>query len=310
MILIVGGGVSGLSTGIRLLEAGHDVTIWGRDLSPHTTSNVAAAMWYPYKAYPVERVLGWSAATFTALMALEGEPETGVIMREGIEMFPHVVEDPWWKPAVPEFRRARADELPANYADGYVFTVPIIEMDMYLPYLMRRFEGLGGRIEQRALHSLAEALGSSDTVVNCAGLGSRELAEDHMMVPIRGQVVRVAQVGLTRFVMDDHGQDGIVYIIPRSNDIILGGVAEEGRELLAAEPDTATAILARCTRLEPKLHDAAVLEHRVGLRPGRPSVRLEREEYEPGKILIHNYGHGGAGVTLSWGCADAVVNLL
>ena len=51
-----------------------------------------------------------------------------------------------------------------------------------------------------------------------------------------------------------------------------------------------------------------MVEDLVGLRPGRMEVRLEREE-KNGKYLIHNYGHGGSGVTLSWGCADEVVEL-
>ncbi len=75
------------------------------------------------------------------------------------------------------------------------------------------------------------------------------------------------------------------------------------------DPATAAAIFERCAWLEPRLRDAAILEHKVGLRPGRPAVRLEAEQHSSGKRLIHNYGHGGAGVTLSWGCADEVVRL-
>lgn len=308
MVVIIGGGVSGLSTGIRLLEAGHTVQIWARDVSPHTTSNVAAAVWYPYKAYPEHIVLGWAAATFTAFGALEAEPDAGVVLREGSELFPFAVDDPWWKSAVPAFRRARADELPPGSRDGYVFAAHVIEMDKYLAHLLRRFEALGGVLLQRALVTLHEAAGY-DAVVNCAGLGARELVGDGTMVPIRGQVVRVAQVGVHRFTLDDHGPGGVTYVVPRANDIILGGVAEEGREQLAPEPATAEAILRRCVVLEPRLEAATVLEHRVGLRPGRPSVRVEREGTAHG-LVIHNYGHGGAGVTLSWGCADAVVELL
>jgi D-amino-acid oxidase len=49
-----------------------------------------------------------------------------------------------------------------------------------------------------------------------------------------------------------------------------------------------------------------VLAHRVGLRPVRPQVRLETQAVPGGRHVVHNYGHGGAGVTLSWGCALAV----
>jgi D-amino-acid oxidase len=122
--------------------------------------------------------------------------------------------------------------------------------------------------------------------------------------------VRVAQVGIERFTLDDYGPGGVTYIVPRSNDCILGGTAEENREDMAPDAATAEAIVARCVALEPRLRGAAVLEHKVGLRPGRPAVRLEAEPWAPGKRLVHNYGHGGAGVTLSWGCASEVVRLV
>ncbi len=309
MITIVGAGVSALSTGIRLLEAGHAVRIYARDLPPHTTSNVAAAVWYPYKAFPEDLVLHWAATTFAAFSLLEHTPDAGVTLREGIELFPYPVEDPWWQTAVPAFRRAQAADMPAGYADGYVFAAHVIEMDVYMPYLLHRFERGGGQVVQRTLASIDEAF-DGDTVINCAGLGARELLPDPTLQPIRGQIVRVAQVGVERFTFDDHGPGGVTYIVPRTNDIILGGVAEEGRESLEPDMATATAIVERCAVLEPRLRGAAILEHRVGLRPGRAAVRLERTVFAPGKILIHNYGHGGAGVTLSWGCANAVVALV
>jgi D-amino-acid oxidase len=309
-ILVIGCGVSGLSCGIRLLEAGFDVEIWARDLPPRTTSSVAAAVWYPYKAYPEQLVVGWAAATYTGFAQLAQVPGTGIISRQGVEIFPWAVDDPWWRAAVPGFRRATAAELPAGYQDGYVFEAPVVEMPIYLGYLARRFEALGGRLHVRELRSLDEAFARHDLVVNCSGLGSRELAGDPMLTPIRGQVVRVAQVGIERFILDDFGPGGITYIVPRSTDCILGGTAEEGSESLLPDPSTAEAIVARCVALEPRLRDAAILEHKVGLRPGRSAVRLEAELWAPGMLLVHNYGHGGAGVTLSWGCASEVVELV
>jgi D-amino-acid oxidase len=231
-------------------------------------------------------------------------------MREGVEIFPWAVDEPWWRDAVPSYRRATAAELPTGYRDGYLFEAPVIEMPVYLGYLMRRFETLGGRIDVRELRSLGEALARHDSVVNCAGLGARELAGDSTMMPIRGQVVRVAQVGIERFLLDDYGPGGVTYIVPRANDCILGGTADEGHEDTTPDPATADAIIARCVALEPRLRDAAILEHKVGLRPGRPTVRLEAERPAHGKLLVHNYGHGGAGVTLSWGCAAEVVGLV
>lgn len=307
--LIVGGGVSGLSCGIRLLEAGYHVRIWARDLPLQTVSNVAAAVWYPFKAYPEHLVVGWSRTTYSELLRLLPEPSAGIFMRPGHEIFPWPVDEPWWREAVPSYRRIAPAELPQGYVDGYVFEAPVIEMPIYLRYLLARFERLGGSIEQRVLASLAPALAESALVVNCSGLGARELVGDGSVFPIRGQVVRVAQMGFDTFLLDDHGPGGITYIIPRGSDCVLGGTVDEGSEDMAADPATAAAIMARSIFFEPRLAQATVLEHKVGLRPGRPTVRLEAEQPAPGQRLIHNYGHGGAGVTLSWGCADEVARL-
>jgi D-amino-acid oxidase len=304
--LVIGSGVSGLSTGIRLLEAGYNTQIWARNLPPYTTSNVSAALWYPYRAYPEHLVLNWSANTFKSLTELVDEPSTGVLMRTGYEIFPTKVDDPWWKDAVPKFRHSSPDELPAGYADGYTFDVPIISMPLYMQYLLDRFQAHGGVIEIRDLDTLEPALAESPLVVNCAGLGARELVNDRSMVPIRGQVVRVKQNGIERFWLDDYNPKGLCYIIPRIDDIIIGGTDQEHDENLEPDPETAAHILELAYALEPSLRDAEILEHKVGLRPGRPSVRLEAERIGE-NLVVHNYGHGGAGVTLSWGCADAVV---
>lgn len=309
-VVIVGAGVSGLSCGIRLLEAGCRAEIWARDLPERTTSSVAAAVWYPYKAYPEDLVVSWSGATYNELMALRADPATGILVRSGYEIFPWAVDEPWWRAAVPGYRRISAAELPDGYVDGYVFDAPVIEMPIYLAYLQRRFEQLGGRISVRTLASLNEALAEHATVVNCSGLGARELAADPSVFPIRGQVVRVAQPGIERFVLDDYGPAGVAYIVPRSTDCILGGTAEDGATELAPDMPTAEGIFGRCLTLDERLRGATILEHKVGLRPGRPTVRLERETPAAGQTLVHNYGHGGAGITLSWGCADEVARLV
>jgi len=308
-VLIIGCGVSGLSTGIRLLEAGYNARIIASDLPPNTTSNVAAAVWYPYKAYPEDLVLAWSKVAYAEQVRLIDIPESGVIMRTGIELFHEPVPDPWWKTAVPDFRRATSADMPPGFATGFIFSAPVIEMPIHLTYLMRCFTALGGQIEQRVLHSIDQALAETDLVVDCAGLGARKLVGDSSLIAIRGQIVRVEQVGLDRFIFDDYGPGGVTYIVPRANDIILGGTAQEGDENIIPDPPTAQAILQRCIALEPRLAEAKILEHRVGLRPGRPHIRLELEHLANNKRLIHNYGHGGAGVTLSWGCADSVVQL-
>ncbi len=308
-VILVGCGVIGLTAAVRMREAGLDVRIATAALPPGTTSSVAAALWYPYKAYPEDRVLSWGSKTFEVFEELARVPESGVRMREGVELWREPVPDPWWASAVPGVRRCTKDDLPPGYQDGHAFVAPVAEMPVYLGYLLDRFVGSGGHVEQRALSSLEE-VGEGRVVVNCAGLGARELVGDSSMQPIRGQIVRVRNPGLDRFVLDEGNPEGVTYVVPRSEDCILGGTAEEGEWDTEPNPEIAADILRRCAKLEPRLAGAEVLEHRAGLRPGRPEIRLEKEDVSYGPPRVHNYGHGGSGVTLSWGCAEETLRLV
>ena len=307
--LVIGAGVIGLSAAIRLQEAGLRVRVWTAAPPAETTSAVAAALWYPYLAYPAERVAAWGERTFAELVRLADEPGTGVHMVPGFELWRRPVPDPAWGGGVPGLRRIPPAELPAGYADGHAVTVPVARMETYLGYLADRFAAGGGRLELRTVRVLSRAAHSAPLVVNCAGLGARALAGDDTVVPVRGQVVRVENPGVERFWLDDEHPEGLTYIVPRGDDCILGGTAEKGEWSTSPDPDAARAIVRRCAALEPRLAEARILEHRVGLRPGRPSVRLEAAELPGGGRIVHCYGHGGAGVTLSWGCADDVAAL-
>ena len=308
--IVVGCGVIGLSVAVRLREAGLDTRILAAQLPPATTSRVAAALWYPYKAYPEDRVLSWGERTFEVFERLSAVQESGVRLREGVEIWRDRVPEPWWASAVPGVRRCAEDQLPPGYRDGHAFTAPVVEMPVYLAYLMDRFARAGGSVERRAVASLEKPAREARVVVNCSGLGARELVGDASMRPIRGQVVRVRNPGLERFVLDEANPEGVTYIVPRSRDCILGGTAEEDAWDTEPDPEVAAGILRRCAALEPRLAGVAVLEHRVGLRPGRPEIRLEREDGPDGGVRIHNYGHGGSGVTLSWGCAEETLGLV
>jgi D-amino-acid oxidase len=308
--VVVGCGVIGLTAAISLREASLDARVVSAELPPATTSSVAAAVWYPYKAYPEDRVLSWGRRTYEVFEELSGTSESGVLMREGVEIWREPVPDPWWADAVPHVRRCREEELPPGYRGGHAFVAPVVEMPIYLSYLMDRFAASGGSVQQRTLSSLDEVTGGARVVVNCVGLGAHDLVGDASMEPIRGQIVRVRNPGLERFVLDEENPDGVTYIVPRSRDCILGGTAEDGEWDLEPDPETAEGILRRCTKLEPRLTGAKVLEHKVGLRPGRPTIRLEHEYGPNDVLLIHNYGHGGSGITLSWGCAEETLRLV
>jgi D-amino-acid oxidase len=194
-----------------------------------------------------------------------------------------------------------------GFACGWRFTAPVADMSHYLPWLERRLAGLGVVPEARSLAELREVR-DADVVVDCAGLGARELVPDASLTPVRGQVVVVEQVGLAEWAVAED-EEVLTYVVPRLDDVVVGGTAEEGAEDLAVDPATAAAILARAEALVPELAGARVLGHKVGLRPARPSVRLDAERRD-GRTVVHCYGHGGAGVTLSWGCAEEVVALV
>jgi D-amino-acid oxidase len=308
-IAVVGSGVIGLTTAIRLVEARLSVQVVTRDFPPDTTSSVAAAIWYPYRAYPEDKVLEWGRRSFALFEELAAKPAAGVSMRVARELFRAPAPDAWWAGAVKEIRRCDAAELPAGFSDGFVFTTAVVEMPIYLEYLQQRFLRGGGRIEQREMRSLADLEKSHDLVVNCAGLGAGHLVNDTSLTPIRGQVVMVENPGIDEVLLDEDNPSGIAYIVPRSVDCVLGGTAEVGAEDIVPDPGIARAIFERCAELEPRLRNARVLGHLAGLRPGRPTIRLERDTLPGGTPCIHSYGHGGAGVTLSWGCADEVLQL-
>ena len=296
-VVVVGAGVVGLSCAVRLLEAGHRVDVLARDLPLETTSAVAAAIWYPYRALPQDRVARWAGTTYAVFDAIaDTDPESGVRMLPGTEVFAARQPDPWWGAAVPSL--SRQSSLPAGYVDGWTFTTPVVEMPVYLAWLAGRVAELGGTITRLNLRALPAG---PDLVVNCSGLGARLLGSDRTVVPVRGQVVYVEQVGLDRWWLDGSGP---TYVVPRTHDIVVGGTDQEGEWSRTPSPESAAEILQRASRLVPELRDARVLRHKVGLRPVRPAVRLERV----GKV-IHCYGHGGAGVTLSWGVADEVASL-
>lgn len=310
-VVVVGCGVIGLSTAVTLREAGFDVEIWTAEPAARTTSAVAGATWFPYRTSPVDRVLGWAQHSKPIFEDLATAAHTGVVIRECVHLWREPAGTPWWAEAVPDLGRYPDDRLPPGFADSYVFRQPVVDMPVYLGYLTERFTGAGGLIHRAWLEDLAEPERFAGVVVNCTGLGARGLAGDRDLVPVRGQWVRVANPGVERVIADFGNPAGETYVIPHASSCILGGTADEGTWDTTPDRQTADDLLARCATLDERLAGAEVLEHRAGLRPVRgPGVRLEITESPTGGVRVHNYGHGGAGVTLSWGCAEEVRELL
>ncbi|HEX7189034.1 MAG TPA: FAD-dependent oxidoreductase [Actinomycetes bacterium] len=305
-VIVVGAGVVGLTCAVRLSEAGHDAHVLARDLPPETTSAVAAALWYPYRALPRDAVTRWSARSYEVFRGLaQTHPHSGVRMREGVELLrADHPEEPWWRAAVPGLTTVR-DPAP-GFRSGWRLELPVADMTTYLAFLLARLEAAGGTLTRAWLPDLP----TTGVVVNATGLASRHLADDHSLQPVRGQVVRVEQVGIAEWLLEGSDPTRPLYVVPREHDVVVGGTADEGSWDLGADPQVAEGLLQRAVEMVPALGGACVLGHRVGLRPARPSVRLEAVPHpdgEPGGV-VHCYGHGGAGVTLSWGCADDVLS--
>ncbi len=317
-VWVIGAGVIGLTSAIALAEGGHRVRVVSRDAPAATTSAVAGGLCWPYRIRPYERAVRWSVRSFEVLAELAHRPqETGARMVTGTmasaSTDPSAGDDGLaaWYDAVPGLRQAVADELPEGCASGWRARTPLVDMPAHLRYLERRLATAGGVVERREVHSLDEAGRAAAVVVDCSGLGARSLVPDREVHPVQGQLVIVANPGVREwFVAAESGAADTAYALPQPYGLVLGGTARENAWSREPDPAVADAIVARCARYFPEVARARVLAHKVGLRPARPSVRLEAERLPGGALCVHNYGHGGAGVTVAWGCADEVVRLV
>jgi D-amino-acid oxidase len=304
-VIVVGGGIIGLTAATRLRQRGAEVTVWTPVGWQDTVSAVAAAAWYPTGLAFDPRVLRWARATYQQFRrhAYEGVP--GVMVREtrNLERSGDTAP-PWWAPAAGKVRCLPAE---APWTREVRFQAPMVEMGLYLPWLREQFEAAGGRVVRRRVDRLDEALVEAPVIVNATGLAAGSLCGDPEVHPIRGQIVLVANPGVFVSVRDQ-GDPG-TYVHPRSRDVVLGGTYQHGDWNTTPDPATRDAIVERCVALVPELAGAPVVGEKVGLRPARRGgPRVEAEKWAGGTV-VHAYGHGGAGMTLSWGCADEVAAL-
>jgi D-amino-acid oxidase len=306
-VSVIGGGVVGLTCALELARAGHRVRVLTADPVERTTSAVAAALWFPYSAAPADAVLRWATVSLDVFTALAADPATGVALRAGTVVSRAAEPDLWWAPAVPGHRPATAAELPPGAAAGTRCTLPVADMGRYLPWLLAACRASGVEVVGARVGSLADVPG--DVVLVAAGLASGRLLGDDSLVPVQGQVVRLADPGLPGWLLDEEHPDGLTYVVPRGNDVVCGGTAVAGATATTCDEGVETAVLDRVQALVPALRGAPVLSRAVGLRPGRPTVRLDRTVVD-GRPVVACYGHGGAGMTLSWGCARDVAALV
>jgi D-amino-acid oxidase len=341
-VAIVGAGVSGLTCGVIFAERGYRTAIFAKEIGQQTTSGAAAALWFPYDAEPADKVIPWALGTYRTLIPLASNSDSGVSMIE-LRQFSRAekIHIPDW--AIPLGARALVPSLPAVmssevkngaageaatwtgrpeaertgseritslkiFKSGFSLCVPLMDTTIYLDYLANRFVAAGGSIAANTHFAQLEDVDPKfDVVINCAGIGARELVRDTDLESHRGQVAIVPIIkDLPYAVVCDDAP--LMYAIARRNDCVLGGTNELSNDL-AADSATTRRIVAECTRAL-KIEKPNVLAERVGLRPFRRSgVRVERDQLRDGRAVVHNYGHGGSGFTLSWGCAEGVFEL-
>uniref|UniRef100_A0A5F8AGX8 D-aspartate oxidase n=3 Tax=Macaca mulatta TaxID=9544 RepID=A0A5F8AGX8_MACMU len=320
-IAVVGAGVVGLSTAVCIskLVPQCSVTIISDKFTPDTTSDVAAGMLIPhtYPDTPIHTQKQWFRETFNHLFAIANSAEAGdagVHLVSGWQIFQSTPTEelPFWADVVLGFRRMTEAELKKfpQYVFGQAFTTLKCECPAYLPWLEKRIKGSGGWMLTRRIDDLWELYPSFDIVVNCSGLGSRQLAGDAKIFPVRGQVLQVQAPWVEHFIRDG---SGLTYIYPGTSHVTLGGTRQKGDWNLSPDAENSREILSRCCALEPSLHGACNIREKVGLRPYRPGVQLQTELLaRDGRRLpvVHHYGHGSGGISVHWGTALEAARLV
>lgn len=338
-VLVIGAGVIGLTVAKVLAESGATICIVAARRAPGITSAVAGAFWYPFHVDGYKH--RWAEDSLRWFRSLYADAASGVIERVGREYFgdpPSAARahDPhdelfWWK-AIPEtrFRSLPARDCPSRLDGhrlfgGIEFTVPVIDMRRYLRYLAAAVQQRGIPVSSRPVRSLASLAARArerfDVIVNCAGIGAADLLDgpraDTTLHAVAGQIVRMDPVPGCELTLVATGpfERAPVYMIPRLDDLTLGStldlhVRQRGDQRLPIpDPTISDRIVRRCAELAPGIASGRVRDVQVGLRPARSPVRVELDFAFPLPV-VHAYGHGGAGVTLSYGTAIAVAELV
>ncbi|CAK4071372.1 unnamed protein product [Aphanomyces euteiches] len=335
-IIVVGGGIVGLSTALALLEHGFlDVKIVA-DSFDDTTSHVAGAVWRPVFAgstsdYTMDR---WGHETMLWLRGLiehYGTDVVGCKRTPGMELQDTPIEShPYWAHSVEDFRLLTPEEAlkhaPYTKKYGCVFTSIMIHPGVLMDWITKQIQARGGTFERRHVSSLNDL--DADIIVNCTGktrnsilhpdefdqgVNAGKLVNDANVYPVRGQVIKVINPAITRFItVESHGQ--YTYILPRHNgEVTLGGTAQPHNWSTENDQDDVKQIMERCIALMPEVKDSKVLFAKAGLRPTTTTgtrVELDAKRTATGAWIVHNYGHGGSGHTIHRGCASDVVQII
>ncbi len=318
-VVVVGGGVVGLTCALALARE-YDVTVVADTFGIDSPSVVATAIWHIYLVDPNDqRTLLWSQQTLEKLVELSvKQPLAGVRLVAGTELFRRGEPAlPSWHLIPPSFSLMSANELAAypGVVWGYRITAPVAEMSTYLSWLQSECSQSEINFVERRLDSIYDAFDYAPVVVNCTGFGAKTLVSDTSLRPVRGQylVVTASEGAPTEYLGDDHHPEGTAYVIPREDGICIGGT-EEFDENAIEFTESLEGLARRAGQFIPwilSINEESIQKRIVGLRPYRDGgVRLEVEYDKTGRPIIHNYGHGGSGFSLAWGCAESVLKIV
>ncbi|GAA6619123.1 FAD-dependent oxidoreductase [Scytonema sp. NUACC26] len=353
-ILVIGAGVSGLTTAICLREAGFGVVIVADRFAPDLTSVVAGALWEWPPAVcgrhgaprSLERSKEWCMTTYNKFKKIHaefGSQETGIYLRDAYFYFKDILENRHTdlrkmnelKDKVDGFERGLQivkETIDLNFQggikDAYKHMAPMTNTDIYMKWLLQYVKNIGCEIIQEKItvnvvENEQELLRrfNARAIVNCAGLGSIATTGDTSMYPLRGALVRVKNLG--KVVTEAHcisheesssSEQDIVYIVPKGDDlVVLGGLTQQDQwdTNLSLEVPIIRQMYDGCLEFLQELRELPLDEKepvRTGLRPlTEENVCVERVL---NTHVFYNYGHGGSGVTLSWGCSQEIVQLI
>jgi D-amino-acid oxidase len=254
---VLGCGAVGLATARLLQQRGAEVTIYAKDLPPHTTSNIAGGQWCPTSVMDADRRTSASDRWLEQAARLSHRAYQQLPAGEfGIRWLPNYIcsDEPlaeWWEQALtrdlyPDRAELRGDEHPFPFRYARRFTTMLIETPIYLPAMVREVRLAGGRIVVRELQDRQQIQGLPEpVVVNCTGLGAQTLFEDALMEPVRGQLSFLLPQPEVDYIMIAGG----LYMFPRRDGILLGGTFEHGASSLDVNEETKARILAGHRRI-------------------------------------------------------------